>query len=166
MLRSILCPGWHRWVWSTQVEMHFVSLLEWDGFVQHLLRCILSPHWPGMSLVSKGWDTFLVLAGMGWISSTHVEILFEFSLPRDVFDHHVLRCILCITWHRIYMNKTSWVTLCVLADIGWVWSTHVGMHFVSSLAWEVLVNTCWVVWEVFGHHVMRFNLCISSFIFW
>jgi hypothetical protein len=28
------------WVWSTHDEMHFVSSIAWEGFGQHMLRCI------------------------------------------------------------------------------------------------------------------------------
>jgi hypothetical protein len=63
MLRCMLSPRWHSrglvntsWdtfcaldamggVWSTHVEMHFVSSHACDGFGQHMLRCILCPSW-------------------------------------------------------------------------------------------------------------------------
>ena len=139
-------------VWSTQVEMHFVSLLEWDGFGQHLFRCILPPHWPGMGLVSTGSDTFLVLADMGWVWSTyvvmhfvsslawegfwstHVELVFESTLPWDVFENHVLRCILCITWHRDGFDQDK---LIYILCPGWIWMSLV---YTSSDAFCVLAG--------------------------
>jgi len=34
-------------VWSTNVEIHFVPLLPWEGFDQHSFRYILCPRWQG-----------------------------------------------------------------------------------------------------------------------
>jgi len=39
---------------------------------------------------------FRVLVNMGWDYSTLVEILFVSTLAWDMFDHNVLRSILCI----------------------------------------------------------------------
>jgi hypothetical protein len=53
-LRYILTsPVWGKGVWSTHVEMHFVSLSR-DGFVQHKLSFILCPHCHGRGLVNIG----------------------------------------------------------------------------------------------------------------
>ena len=40
------------WDCSTPNELHIVSSLEWDGFGQHMLRCIFCPRWHGKSLVN------------------------------------------------------------------------------------------------------------------
>jgi hypothetical protein len=40
MLRYIFVLAGMLGVWSTQVEMHFVASMAWDGFSQHVLRCI------------------------------------------------------------------------------------------------------------------------------
>jgi len=50
-------------VWSTHVEIHFVSLLAWEGFGQHML---------------------------GGVFSSHVEINFVSSLVWDGFGQHML----------------------------------------------------------------------------
>jgi hypothetical protein len=62
-----------RWVWSTQVEMHFVSLLSWDGLGQ-LYMCYLC--------------VFVGIAGM---FLTHVEIHFEALLSWNRFGQLILR---------------------------------------------------------------------------
>ena len=69
------------WVLSTQVDMHFVCSLSWNGFGQNMLKCILCPSWHGMGfgqhvlrimfclgwngrdLVNTWWDAFYVLTG-------------------------------------------------------------------------------------------------------
>ena len=71
------------WVCSTHVEIHFVSLLEREGFGQHMLRCIIFPRSLGGRFLITSSDTFCVLGGMGWVCSTHVEIQVESSLAWD-----------------------------------------------------------------------------------
>ena len=108
MYRYTLCTHWHGWclvntsrvafcvlagmggAWSTQVEIHFVSSLEWDRFGQHKLRYI-----------------FGVLAGIGEILSTHVEMKFLCSLTCDGFGQHKLRYILCPRCHGMSFVNTS-----------------------------------------------------------
>jgi hypothetical protein len=46
-------------LWSTHIDIHFVSALALDGFVQHMLRYILCPHLHGMDLVNTFRSTFL-----------------------------------------------------------------------------------------------------------
>jgi hypothetical protein len=113
ILWCILCPCW---LWSTHVEMHFIFLLAWVVFLNYL-RCILWPQWHGWGLVKTCWDAFLsstrvkinfmftlayeslvnqcwnafyLFPGIGWDSSTKVEIHFVSShwMPR-------FRCFLC-----------------------------------------------------------------------
>jgi hypothetical protein len=90
MLRIILCPPRHWrdlvnkcwdafWVLaslicvrSTQVEIHFMSSLAWNGFRQHKLRYILCRRWHGRVLVNTSWVAFCVLSGIGGVWSTHV----------------------------------------------------------------------------------------------
>jgi hypothetical protein len=62
----------------------------------------------------------------------------------------MLRCILCIPWHRMYLINRSWDTLCVLAYIGWVWWTNwdascvlagMGGHKIHTL--RCILCSCW-----------------------
>jgi len=57
----------HTYVWSTLLQIHFVLLLEYEGFSENTLRCSLCPHWHRVGLV------------------TYVEILFMPSLAYDGF---------------------------------------------------------------------------------
>ena len=126
MLRYILCPCWHgrgfvntcwgtfcvksgMWrVRSAHVEIHFVSSQVWDRFVQHLLRYILFPRWHVWGLINTCWDTFCVLASMGSVWITYVEICFLSSLACEVFGQHMLRCIFCPPWHVMGLGNTCW----------------------------------------------------------
>ena len=127
------------YVLSSHIEIHFVSWLAWKGFGQHMLRCIFS--------------------------SSRVKIHSMFTLAYDGFSQHMLRWILFIPWHRIGLINTIWETFCVLAGIGWlwstnwdascvfpgmggVWSTYVEMHFISSMTWDG-----------FGQRMLRYILC-------
>ena len=51
-------------VWSTQIEIHFVSSLTCGGFGQHMFRYIMFPYWHGRGLVNTCWDTFRTLVRM------------------------------------------------------------------------------------------------------
>jgi len=82
------------WIWSTQVEILFVSSLSLERFCQHMLRCIcrfmlpcnglgqhilsyiLYPPWHGMGFSNTSWDIFCVPADMGAAWSTRVDIYF------------------------------------------------------------------------------------------
>ena len=153
-LMRIFYPHWHGWdlvytscvtfcviagiwaVWSTQVEVHFVSLLAFGGFVQHKMRVILCPRCHGMGLVNTSWEAFCVFVGILRFWSTQVELQF------------------CIRWHGRGLVNTRWDIFCDFAGMGGVWATQfqinfgmgwvsympVKMHFVSSLAWDVLIN--------------------------
>ena len=137
-------------VFSTRVEIHFVSSLEWEGFGQNMLWRTFSPCWHGRvwstyfeihfvkssayeGLVNICRDAFRVLVNMGWDYSTHVEILFMSSLAWETFDHNVLRIILCIRCNIMGLFYTSLDTFFVHADIGWYWSTHFELHLMTSL---------------------------------
>jgi hypothetical protein len=100
-------------IWSTQIELHFVSSQARDGFGQHMLRFILCHRYHRMSLINTCRDAVSVLTGKEGVYSTHVEIHYVASL--------------------------AW---------GGFWLTRVGINFVSSLA-------C----GGFGHHMLRFILC-------
>ena len=103
-------------LWSTKVVIHFVSSLAWERFSQHRLRY------------------FCVFASIGGVWSTYFEINFVSSLTWDRFGQQMLRCILYPCWHGRGFVNTSCDTFCVLASKGGVWSIHVEIHFVSSLA--------------------------------
>jgi hypothetical protein len=63
----ILCALCH---WSTHVETPFLSLLAWDEFDLHVLRCIFSIWFHDLGLVeiqffsTQGLDAYYVLVGM------------------------------------------------------------------------------------------------------
>jgi hypothetical protein len=112
-----------------------------------LLRFILCPRRNGICLVNTCLDTFCVFAGIGQVSSTHAEIHLS-SLAWHVFSQEILRCMLCPCWNgRDLVNKCLDV-FCILAGMGWFWSTHVEIDSVSSLAWDA-----------FGQHMLRYILC-------
>ena len=85
MKRSIFCPRWHGRLWSTQVEILFVSTLAFEGFVQHMLRWILCPRWHLGVFVNTRWDAFCAHVSIGGVCSTHVEIQFLSSLAYEGF---------------------------------------------------------------------------------
>ena len=120
------------WVWTTHVEIHFESLLAWEGFGQHMLMSLLSHRWHSKGLLYTSSDAFFVLAGMGELYSTHVEIQIVSSLAWDGFGH------------------TCWGTCWVLIGMEEVLSTHDEIHFVSSLAWERI-----------GQHMLRCNFVLD-----
>ena len=134
---AFYCLAGVDWVWSTHVEINFVSSLACDGFDQHKLSYFMCPRWHGMCLVNTSWDTFCVLAGIGGVWSTHVamEILsvlaweclvstcwdiFCVILEYEGLVQHILRCILCPRLNGMGLVITCWGTLCVLAGMG-VW---------------------------------------------
>ena len=92
-----------------------------------------------------------VLAAMGEVWLTQVEIHFMCSPASDGFGQPMLGCILCHRWHGIGLDNTSWDTYYVLAAMVGVWSTLVVIHFVSFLAWKGLVNTSWDVFCVLAN---------------
>ena len=160
MLRSNFCPCWHETVWSTHVEIHFVSLLAYEGNAKHMLRCILCPSWHGMILVNACWDAtfglwlrgiifntfwgaFCVLAVIGGVRSTHVEMNIVFSLAwvgmlNTWWDNFFIYAYM----GRVWSARVD--SFCVLVGMGCDWSTHVEMHYMLSLAYEV-----------FAHYMLR-----------
>jgi hypothetical protein len=62
-------------VWYKHVEMHFLSSVEWDVFGEHMLRYILC-----RLLVNICLEILRVLAGMGKVCSTQVDMHFRPSL--------------------------------------------------------------------------------------
>ena len=95
-MRCILCSRWHGTMfWSTQVEKHFVSSLALERLGQYKLRYTLCLCRHGRGLVKTCRDIFCVLAGVGWVRSTHVKMHFVSSLSWDVYGQHILRQIFC-----------------------------------------------------------------------
>jgi hypothetical protein len=78
-----------RGIWSTQVEINFMSSQSLEWFGEHMLRCILFSRWHGRGLVNESLVTFCVLADMGGIWSTQVEIHFMSLLEWKEFDQHM-----------------------------------------------------------------------------
>jgi len=95
-------------VWSTNVQMNFFSLLVNKNIEIHF--------WPR-------WHVW----------STHV-IYFVSSLSRDGFGKNELRYNICNLRHWVGFLNMS--TFCVRAVMGTVRSSKVEMYFVSSLAYE------------------------------
>jgi hypothetical protein len=124
MLRYSLCPRWHG--------MGFYFNKCSDTFCVH----------PGMGLVNTCWNIFCVLAGMGWIWTKLLEMLF--CLACDRFVQHMLRFFLCPRCNGRDLFNTCCDAFSVFGVMGWFLSTHVEMHLVSSLAWDV-----------FGLHMLR-----------
>ena len=122
------------WVWSTQVDMHFLCSMAWVGFSEHKLICILCASWDGMDLVNTYRDAFRVLAVMGRVCSTLIDMHIVCSLAWDGFGQQILRCIVCPRWHGMCLVNTCSDNVCELAGIEWVWSIHIEILFVSSLA--------------------------------
>jgi hypothetical protein len=127
MLRCILCARWHGrglpnqdeihfvvWGCSKQGDMQFVFSLAWVGLSGHMLIFILCLLWHGRDLVYPSYDTFCVLAGIGLLWSTHVEMLLVSSLTLEAFGQHMLRYLLCPCWQRMGL------IICILC-IRWHW---------------------------------------------
>jgi hypothetical protein len=95
-----------RW-FGQRVEMHSFFSLAW------------------MRLVNTFWDAFCVLACMGLVCRTNVEMHFVPSLARERFGQHLLPCILCPRFHWRILVNPSWAIFCVHAVMGSVWSTYV-----------------------------------------
>ena len=54
-------------VWSTQVEIHFMSSLSWDVLGQLKVRYILCPRWYERDLLNTSWIAFSVISLIGGI---------------------------------------------------------------------------------------------------
>ena len=135
-------------VWSTHVEIHFVSSLTWDRFLQHMLRYTLCLRMHGSCLVNARWNAFSVLTHVGeiffkicWyifcgmicVWSTQVEIhivyllawevFFPYKLAWEGFGKHILRYLSFPHWQGRGLFNTSWNIFCVLACMGRFWAT-------------------------------------------
>ena len=86
-------------VWSTEVEMHFLFSLAWDGFGQPKLR---------YSFVHAGKEA---------VWSAHVEMYFLNSLFLGGVWSTMLRYILCPRWERMRLVNTSMVNL--MSSLSW-----------------------------------------------
>ena len=140
-------------VWSTYVEMHFVSSLAWEGLVQHLLRIIICPCRHGRSLVNTSWGTICVHVSMVGVWSTLVVIHNVFTLAWEWFGQQ-------------RFSQHFWDIFCFLAGIKGVWSTHFEIHIVISLPWKWvglhMLRCIWCPhwhWMCFCQHMFRFILC-------
>ena len=151
---------WHRWVWSTHVEMHFVSSKAWSGLFKsswdtlrvvagmggicstHVAMNLLSAlAWE--DFVNTSWDTFCVVTCVGWVWWIHAEIDVVSSLELDKFFQYMLLCILCPRWLGRGLVNTCWDAFYVLAGMG-CFLTLFEMHFVTSMGWMG-----------FGQHMLR-----------
>ena len=150
-LRCILFASWQGLCYMLSyifsLGWHWIGLVKHvDRVGQHMLKYILCSRWHWMALVME----------CVWL--TRVEIHIVSSLALEGFGQHKLTCILCAS---MCLFNTCWVAVCILTCIGWilsrqkfdgmvlVWSSHIEMHFVSS-----------VVWDGFGQHFMSCILCI------
>ena len=90
-LRYILCPRWYGMGLVNTCCNGLSALASMVVFGQHMLRYILCYPWHMRCLRNTCWDAFCVLVFMGWVWSSHVELLFAFSLAKDgfEFDHHM-----------------------------------------------------------------------------
>ena len=148
------------WVWSTHVEIHFVSSLIvrvlvntcWDSYCVHaVMEGVWSTHVEIYFVSSPAWEEFCQHKlnynlcprwhGMGLVKQ--VEIHFVSSQAKDEFDQNILRYNLFHRWFRRVLVNTCWDSFCVHAVMGGVCSTHVVIHFVSSPKWRGLVITSW-----------------------
>ena len=135
-------------VWSTCVEINFVSLLEsWDAF-SVLLRL-------GGGVVNdkSRVEVHLYLRCHGL---THVKIHIVLFLAWGGFGQHMFSYILCIRWHKRGFFNTRWDTLFAhffskgLVNACWhiLFRSWHGMHFVNP-SWDTfwvpagMVDTRW-----------------------
>ena len=167
IFRSILCCRWHgldldetSWevfwvldgmggVWSTHVEMHFflhTSLdtfyinVAYEGFGQHMFRCIWFIPWHRMGFINTSWDTICVL----WST----KFRYILCLAWNGFIQHRLRYIFCPRWHGMDLFYTCWDAFCYLASIEGILSTHDEMHLLPSLPLDEL-----------GQYTLRYIFC-------
>jgi hypothetical protein len=112
-------------VWSSNVKMHLVTLLAKGAISQHKLRYMLCFRWYGLRL------------------STQVEIYYFFSLAWEGFGKQMKRCIFCCRCpgRCFFQHKLRCINSSRLPGSVMVWSTHVEIHFVSSLEWSTRVET-------------------------
>jgi hypothetical protein len=161
--------------WSTYFEIHFMSMLECEEFVQQSLL-------PKKGLVNSNIDTCCVLGGMGSVWSTQVDMHYLFSLALEGYVQHMFGCIFCLLWHGKCLVNTNWDKYFVLAGSEWVWSTHFEINSISSwpceefgqhmlrciyllagmgLVWTTQVETFLssLAWKRFGQHKLSYILC-------
>ena len=99
-------PCWNERIWSTNVNIPFVSSPTLEGLSQHALIYILCLR----CHVNTIWVAFCVLAGMDWVWSMHVEMQLVASLTFKGFVQHMLKYIWCPSWQGFLF--------CVLAGMG------------------------------------------------
>ena len=153
------------YVRSTQVEIHFVSPLAWDGFGQHKLRCILCSRWLVTDLVNTTEIYFLCSHEWEWLGQKGLSCILD---PRWHGKGLVNRScyILCPVWNRSGLVITNSDTFCVFAGMGSVWSTQVELHFcvllvmgrVCSTQFEIHFCLCW-------HGYGLVDMCWDKFCF-
>ena len=120
-----------RWDFSKFFEMYFLCL-----------------RWHGIGMVNTYWEELCVLVSMVTDRSTHVMINFVSLLAWYNFGNHMLRYILCPRWHGRGLVNTCWDEYCAPSGMGLVYRTHVEMHLVSLLAWDV-----------FCRHMLKYIFC-------
>jgi hypothetical protein len=77
------------WVWTKPLEIHLVFPQAWE------------------ELFNTCWDKFCVLAGMGGIWSTHVQMHFVSSLLWAGFAQSKLSYIFCLRIHGVGLINTG-----------------------------------------------------------
>ena len=157
-LKLILHLRWHVRDLSAQVGIHIFSLLEWK--LKYILcirrqwNFLVNTSCDAICLIlgNTSSDIFCVFAGMGEVSSTHVEmrafligvwstgvkIHFLSNLAWKAFGQPKLRYILCPRWHGVCLVTTSWEAFCFL--VGKLRYRHFKIHFVSSLESDAFVQ--------------------------
>ena len=131
--------GQHKCVWTSLVWYGFREKFRcmghgWDTYIfcphwhrmrlpREMLRYISCSLCHGRGLVYRSWD----ISGVWWVWTTLVEMLFVYSLERNVFGHYLLRCILWPRW-----NQLSLTEIFVLAGME--------TYFVSSLVLDGFVQ--------------------------
>ena len=156
------------WEEIGQHMLRYILSSRWFG--QHMLRCILCSRWHRRDLVNACSDTFCVLPGMGWVWSTHVRCIYTLNM----FGQLIFWCIVWPHIHGMDLVNTSLDALYVLVCMWLVLLTHVEMHFVLSQAWHAFVQpNLGGVWSThvvlhfesslscdgFGTHVLPYILC-------
>jgi hypothetical protein len=95
MLRFVLCS---RWYGRGLVELYFVCLLAWEGFVNTCL------------------DSFCVLAGIEGVWLIQVGIHYVSSVAWNGFGQHTLRNILSsLAWEEFGLSKLRYI----LSSLTW-----------------------------------------------
>ena len=159
-LRYFFCSRWLRWIWSTQVEMHFV--LAGMGWVSSTPVKMHFVCWHFRDLVNTSWDVFYVFALVGGVWSTHVKIRFVSLLTRDVFCQHLLRYILCPYSNKRNLVSTCFVAYCAPDGIESDWSKPVESAFcvlgLVKTCWECILCSRWCVRGLVNTRIGTFGL--------